>query len=76
MLNSRICVAHVEAGKGQEYFEKYIKGKVSLKREGGQLESSELLPVSAAAFILRRNPELLPECKSTRNNVYLLHYRA
>lgn len=64
MLNSRLCVAYVEAGRGREYFEKHIKERIEEQKKysGEPLDLNEMIPISAGTLVLRRHPELFPEC--------------
>lgn len=63
LFNSRLCVGHVNAGKGKEYFENVIKKEVSALLSGEKTSDESTIPSSASTYILLRNEEILPECK-------------
>lgn len=62
MFNTRLSVAFVNAGRGKEYFEKYILGGVAQLKEGSVGEDNETIPLAGSTYVLSRLPDLLPQC--------------
>jgi len=65
MFTSRLCVAHVNAGKGLDYFNNFMKPEVESVVSGKKPYQDSIIPISAVSFVLRRHEELLPQCKYT-----------